>query len=161
MVLRRLTAVANVATNASGLISTLFTNAGSNFNEFSGMSALFQEHRCLAMRLRWVPLFPTWGSTAALALTQGDLSIYPFRDAGQTALATTAQAFSVDGATFDSINRPHMVEMKMSNPTEAAFINTRQPAGTFAIGLVAQSLSVSTTYGAYAVEGLFQFRTAT
>jgi len=158
VVLRRLTQVATAASNGSGVYSGIFGNLpSSSWQDWTALAPLYQEYRCLAFKLTFVPNYPFYGGAAS----QGQIILYPVRNSALTPASSYAAAYGWDGSkVFQTQGKESSITVKMATTIEAGFQNTVAPLATYGIGFYASGLTVSTTYGQVYLELLLQMHSS-
>jgi len=153
---QELTLVTNLTASAGGIITPAWSNPNSA-SEWSQMAALYEEYRVVGLRAVYIPFYPHWGTSSALALNQGGIVWYPLRNG--SALATSAAtAFAYAGAIPHAITDRAVVENRMSATNESDFTNTTTPVGLFAVAAYGSGFTASTSYGTMFITWLVQFR---
>jgi len=153
---QELTLVANLTASAGGVITPVWSNPNAA-SEWSQLAALYEEYRVVGIRALYIPFYPHWGTTSALALNQGGIVWYPLRN-GSVLATSAATAFAFAGAIPHAITDRAVVENRMSSTNESDFTNTSAPVGLFAVAAYGTGFTASTSYGTMFITWLVQFR---
>jgi len=148
--------VVNLTASAAGVITPLWGNPNVA-SEWSNFAALYEEFRVEGMRAEYVPFYPRWGPTGALALNMGGVVWYPLRNAAVLA-GSSAAAYAYAGAIPKSIQDGISLTNRMSQANEASFQNTTAPLATFAIAAFGSGFTNNGAYGTMYITWLVQFR---
>jgi len=156
-----LTATTTVTSTAGGVINNVFVNSPAGSSEFSSLALLFEEYRVLGFEIHFVPFYPHWGSTTALAQNQAPLVHWPQRNAGTAAPTTYTGAYQYAGAKVSSIQDEWRESIKMSGTLESEWVNTSAPISVAAVAVFGSGFSNSIQYGIAFSRWLLQMRSPT
>jgi hypothetical protein len=158
IVLVRLVTTGNLSSNALYSISSAYANNPNTSAEWSNYLNLYEEFRCVAQRLMYIPFYTNFGPTTTL---HAPIVWSIDRNVAFVTPTTVNAAFQHSNARVRSTQSPVTIAVKASSSAEMLFQPMLSPAGTWQITAVAQSLAASTSYGVVFIEYLVQFRNRT
>lgn len=164
--LLNLNSVANASSTSSGsafFYTTVFScTTFTGLTDFTDAAALYQEFRCLAIEVIFVPADQGAITPFAIASNCSPLFLCPYHG-DATALADTGSAFQHVPSTFRSVNQPNKAIVKMIEADEAQWFSTT--AGTVPImgvktmfNAVTSGATDTVSIGTMLLRSLFQFR---
>jgi hypothetical protein len=162
MVLRLFNYTQTVTASTTGGISLVFNNnpgySGQTSPDWGNVTSLFQEFRCLGMRLRWIPQYTTY-ATGNTPLLASQLVLAGTRDLSAAAPTVATGAYQVQPFKSGPIMKELQLEMRMDDAFAAGFVNTTSfTAASFGIYIVSSGLSNNGIYAQVLVEWLVQLR---
>jgi ABC-type maltose transport system permease subunit len=145
--------------SSSGAGGLIFTEVGpAQSAEFTTYGDIYEEFRCLAMSMSWIPYSQNWGTSAAQSLNQTPLVLWPQRNATGTSAVSYAEAFAYAGAVVRSIQSPSTMSVRMEGTLESEWLNTTSSTTVFSVSAFALGLTASSAYGYTFTRYLVQFR---
>ena len=144
-----------IATNASGVITSVFVNNLNNTTEAADFLPVFDEYRILGGEYIIV-----WNNnnTYSASLLQGPIVSVIDRD-NASALTSVGAAYAYESAKVHSTGRNFKVAVRMHSAEDATFMNTNPgTTNTWWVKLYASGLTPSVTYATAFVTLLMQFR---
>lgn len=148
--------VADLTTSGAGIISSTFNVRNvSSAQDWSSVSAMFDEYKVVSFKLKYIPLY-SQADAGASSLTYAPMFVVYDKD-DTTALASTAAALEYDNVRQVDLYRrwSHSVRPgKGAAGTSGytAWLDTQSPPTLDSIKLYADGLSLSTKYGYYILE---------
>ncbi len=162
-IIRRLTVVAAITTNASGFASAVInsTYLRANATEWSSCAALYTEYRIIRTRMHVCPQLPA-ASTAGTNFA-GPIIFYCDRSGASAALASLTAAFAYDTSKpfnfWQTTPKPIKYDTQAIDLEEQNFTSTGVNSTTFSVGYVFSDPSAaSVTVGSLLIEWLVEFK---
>jgi hypothetical protein len=156
MILVRVTYSSTATSSPSGVLNVSVTNNPSGGLDWSSLVATWAEFRVLAQRLIWVPVLHNYSLSTTTAVPS-PMVMYSTRDPSNIP-NTESLAFGYEDATVGHTDTKMTKSLRMSGTPDSSWVETATPAASWAIGLVAEGLTLSTIYGSVFNEWLVQFR---
>jgi len=153
----RLSNAATVATSAGGIAGTYYPNDPSGVAEWSNFAAVFQEYRCIAVSVRFIPKY--FAVATAYTTSTGEVCWYDIRSTAAVTPATTlALAYEFAGSRVIVANRTSSRTWRMSGTETSDWIPVSAPLKSGGVVFTVFDSFASTTIGNVVLDYLVQFR---
>jgi hypothetical protein len=152
-----------LSSSAAGAISgNIDMGNPSGGSGWSTLAGVWDEFRVLGAKVKYVPVDRYDAPVAVTtSVNQPPLLVAIDRDSSATP-STTAQIQAYESCDIHGLSDPFSLSWKMDGVVEAEFVTTAAPTGSRSRGLiwlgVANSATVSTTFGYWFITFLVQFR---
>jgi hypothetical protein len=144
----------NLQATVGGVINTVVSNDPTGYNDWSSVSAVWDEYRVLGMKMIYYPYNKYNEPTSTVV---GPVFLVLDRDDG-VAVASEALAINYESVKMKGLNEKWTFEGKMAGVTEATYITTASPVANMWIKTRADGVTISHSYGRYYIAALVQFR---
>jgi len=143
-----------LAADGSGTYSSNYSNSPSSCPDWGSFAAVWDEYRCLALRIVYTPVLYVGGSTAIQF--QPITSVIDYDDGNVPATVSGMSEFS----SFKEHKplQPFSVLALAQSAADCQFIDCASPAATFNIHFLSIGNSASVNLGRIKTEYLVQFR---
>jgi len=150
---------ADLTSDASGTVSTVFGGDLSIFQDWSSMAASYKEYRVLGATLQFMPSKKYTSFQTPTNITKNPCFIYIDRTGptfvGPTVLNGVIQNESVK---MVSLEEPWKMTWKMNGIDESGFVNVTSPNPFVAIGVYSIANTISFNMGKCLLKVLVEFR---